>query len=273
MPSCSRRSRKRPEERYETAAALADDIERHLNGQPVIAQPDSRPYRLRKFIARNRIAVAAGSAIVIALGIGLGAALWQASVARAGARATAMNEFVLSLIRQADPRASQASKAADLEMLKAIEQRIEKEFKGNAVELLQLRMAVGDAYQGRGRREAARLVTRRAVEEAQASLPPDDLRLLKARAAGASYMQADDQMVKDIDSLIERLRSAGPAAAEALVDALLARVQAARHFGRRPGITWDSQYTDSREAFDLAGHHLGAGSGSNYKPPVRWQPF
>ena len=37
-----------PAERYQSAAALADDLESYLAGQPVKAQPDSRAYRLRQ---------------------------------------------------------------------------------------------------------------------------------------------------------------------------------------------------------------------------------
>src|SRR5262249_30656648 len=44
--------KREPAERYQTAAALADDLEAYLAGQPVKAQPDRRAYRLRKFIAR-----------------------------------------------------------------------------------------------------------------------------------------------------------------------------------------------------------------------------
>ena len=51
--------KKRPEERYATVNAFADDIERYLQGRPVAARPDSAWYRLKKFVARNRLAVAA----------------------------------------------------------------------------------------------------------------------------------------------------------------------------------------------------------------------
>ena len=74
--------KREPAERYQTAAALADDLERFLDGQPVQARPDSRAYRLRKFVQRNALPVAAGSAVLIALGVGLGVALWQADAAR-----------------------------------------------------------------------------------------------------------------------------------------------------------------------------------------------
>ena len=48
--------------RYETAIALAQDIERFLNHEAVAAGPPSAAYRLRKFVRRNRAALAtAGS--------------------------------------------------------------------------------------------------------------------------------------------------------------------------------------------------------------------
>jgi serine/threonine protein kinase len=53
--------------RYETAAAFANDVERFLNHQPVVARPPTAGYRLRKFIRRNRVAVAAASVAVTAL--------------------------------------------------------------------------------------------------------------------------------------------------------------------------------------------------------------
>ena len=260
--------KREPAERYQTAAALADDLERFLDGQPVQAQPDSRAYRLRKFVQRNTLPVAAGSAVLIALGIGLGVALWQANEARTQAdvarnqaeRATALNTFVLSLIQQADPNASQSSKAADLAMLSSIEQRIDAEFKGSADQLVQLRVTVGDAYLERGKAAAARRVYRRAIAEAETTLPANHLGLLKARVAGAHHIVADDEALQSIDATIEMLRQAGPAGIEPLIDALLARVASARTFGRRPGMTWDSLYADSREAHDLAGRHFGAGS-------------
>jgi serine/threonine protein kinase/tetratricopeptide (TPR) repeat protein len=54
--------------RYATADELAADIQRHLTGQPVSAAPPSTAYRVRKFVRRNRAAVAAVS-LVTAVGL------------------------------------------------------------------------------------------------------------------------------------------------------------------------------------------------------------
>ena len=205
--------------------------------------------------------MAAGSAVLIALGIGLGVALWQANEARdQAARATALNTFVLGLIQQFDPRASQASKAADLALLSSIERRIDAEFKGGADQLLQLRVTVGNAYRERGQLAAARRVYRRAIVEAETTLPANDVGLLKARVARAWFAIADDEALQSIDTTIELLRQSGPAGIEPLIDALLARVDSASVIGWRPGMTWDLLYADSREAYDLAVRHFGAGS-------------
>jgi serine/threonine-protein kinase len=100
-----------PEQRYATVNAFADDIERHLDGRVVLAQPDSRAYRLRKFVARNRLTVSAVAGVMGALVVGAGVALWQAQVARAEraaalaqqARSEASLGFLQSLLQQASP--------------------------------------------------------------------------------------------------------------------------------------------------------------------------
>jgi non-specific serine/threonine protein kinase/serine/threonine-protein kinase len=72
-----------PATRYATAAELAEDVGRYLEGQPVLAQGDRAAYRAAKFVRRHRLGVAATAAGVVALAAGLAVALWQARVARA----------------------------------------------------------------------------------------------------------------------------------------------------------------------------------------------
>ncbi|CAN5407414.1 hypothetical protein BH10ACI3_BH10ACI3_20950 [soil metagenome] len=70
--------RKDPSRRYSSVEQLAADISRHLDGQPVLARPDTFSYRLEKFIARNRISVAAAAIVLLTLIAGIAASSWQA---------------------------------------------------------------------------------------------------------------------------------------------------------------------------------------------------
>ena len=62
---------KERERRYDSARALADEVERYLRNEPVIAGPPSAAYRIRKFVRRNMLAVASAGAIVVLLVAGV----------------------------------------------------------------------------------------------------------------------------------------------------------------------------------------------------------
>jgi serine/threonine protein kinase len=74
--------KKAPGERYPTAAAMADDLRRHLDGIPVSAAPDTIGYRASKFVSRHRLSVGAASATLLVLLAGVAATSWQAYEAR-----------------------------------------------------------------------------------------------------------------------------------------------------------------------------------------------
>jgi eukaryotic-like serine/threonine-protein kinase len=74
--------KKDPAERYPSAAALADDLQRHLRHEPVQARPDTIGYRVSKFARRNSGGVAAGVAIALGLIATTSFALTQMSEAR-----------------------------------------------------------------------------------------------------------------------------------------------------------------------------------------------
>jgi serine/threonine-protein kinase len=118
--------RREPDRRYASAAAFADDLRRWLDGRPVAAQADTATYRLRKFVARHRLAVGSASAVLLALIAGFGTALWQANVAREQARraeaeaaraereaakSDRVAEFMASLLGAADPMARETTEA------------------------------------------------------------------------------------------------------------------------------------------------------------------
>jgi tetratricopeptide (TPR) repeat protein/predicted Ser/Thr protein kinase len=72
---------KDPDRRYPSAAALADDIERYLTDQPIVARPAGTIYRLRKFTKRNKAVVGGVIAVFVVLLLGIAATSWWASAA------------------------------------------------------------------------------------------------------------------------------------------------------------------------------------------------
>ncbi len=100
-----------PQRRYASAGAMADDIERHLQGQPVAAHPPSPWYRTRKFIRRHRGGVAVTALLVLGILASLGAALWQGRVARQeAARANTVRDFMVDLLRRTTPATAQSER-------------------------------------------------------------------------------------------------------------------------------------------------------------------
>jgi serine/threonine-protein kinase len=74
--------RKEPRRRYGSAELLAEDIERHLDGLPVLARHPSRAYYLGKFLKRHRTAVSLGVIAALSLVAGTGVAVKQTAAAR-----------------------------------------------------------------------------------------------------------------------------------------------------------------------------------------------
>ena len=64
--------------RYETANGLANDIQRYLNDEPVVACPPSATYRFRKFARKNKRLFLTTAAVALALLVGTAVATWQA---------------------------------------------------------------------------------------------------------------------------------------------------------------------------------------------------
>jgi WD40 repeat protein/tRNA A-37 threonylcarbamoyl transferase component Bud32 len=80
---------KEPAERYESAAALADDLERWLAGEPIHARPIGPGERLRRWCRRNPAVAALTAAVALALALGTVVSLWFAFQAQQNAHAAA----------------------------------------------------------------------------------------------------------------------------------------------------------------------------------------
>lgn len=117
--------KKSPSARYATASAFAADLQHYLTGDVVQAQPDSRWYRLRKLVGRNRLVVGATALVMASLFSGAAVALWQASVATnnlqlaniASARAQTEARRAESQAERANTEATRADAASKRAML------------------------------------------------------------------------------------------------------------------------------------------------------------
>lgn len=100
-----------PGRRYPSAEQLAEDLRRLLEGEPVLAHPPGRLYRLSKLVRRNwaaSIAVAAGLTLVLALSVTallLANRALSAADAETKARASAeqINRFLNQVLASAAP--------------------------------------------------------------------------------------------------------------------------------------------------------------------------
>lgn len=108
--------------RYATAAAMADDLTRYLNDEPVAARPPALSYRAGKFVRRHRVQVVAAALVALAIvggAIAAGVGLVRANRAEARARqeaATArqISEFLTGLFSASDPNTGGATTLREL---------------------------------------------------------------------------------------------------------------------------------------------------------------
>ncbi len=77
---------KDPQARYASAAALGDDLRRHLRREPVRARPEAFAYVARRFVQRHRLSVAFAGLATFALVAGTVVSLGQARAAREAER-------------------------------------------------------------------------------------------------------------------------------------------------------------------------------------------
>jgi serine/threonine protein kinase len=72
---CLKAMAKAPSRRYATARELADDLRRHLRGEPICARPVGRAERLGRWCRRNPVA----ASLLIAVTLGSGSGMWHLS--------------------------------------------------------------------------------------------------------------------------------------------------------------------------------------------------
>jgi eukaryotic-like serine/threonine-protein kinase len=90
--------------RYATPSALADDIGRYLNNEPVLARPASTSYRMRKYIGRNRYAVISATTLfLLVIGFAIAQTVQLRKITRERDRANRITDFMTGMFKVSDP--------------------------------------------------------------------------------------------------------------------------------------------------------------------------
>jgi len=209
-----------PAQRYRSAAALADDLQRWLAHRPVAARGEDRGYRLRRLLRRHWPAFAAGAA-GLALAVAGGAyhlqrldrELAQTRAARDAAataqrradtqreRAEATAEYFVDLFKQARPRQTEGGEVSARELLAASLEQLLRERERDPRVRASLLAANGRAWSYLGRMEEADRAAAAAIGLMRADPGADAETLLKTRMRRIGYLhhlQRSDQAQQEL---------------------------------------------------------------------------
>jgi eukaryotic-like serine/threonine-protein kinase len=224
--------KKSPDARYASVLAMADDIQRHLAQQPVLARPDSRAYRWHRFVARHRLGVAAGTALTVSVLGGAGVALWQAHQARTErAHAQEVKHFIATMLHEASPyRRAEIQPLTALDLVRGADKRLAQAVGQQPEVHAELASVIVESLLTLGDNESAASSAARAVAHADATLGPGHPLTWHLRAQHAQMLRLRGRAAEaqaELDQLLPRMRAQGAAAPDWLITAL--QVQAMLH--------------------------------------------
>ena len=164
--------------RYQSPAALAEDLRRFRDGRPILARPDSARYRFRKFVSRNRTAVGVAVATALAL---VGATVFSVvqmqdaraqrnAAVRAARRAVAMSE--LQGVLAGDARGPDGQPLSTAARIALAERLLVRQFRGEPWLVADVLIDLSERFAEAGDLPAQRRMLTRALSMArQANLP------------------------------------------------------------------------------------------------------
>ena len=184
---------KDPSRRYGSVAEFAEDIDRYLEGRPVLAQSDSLLYRAKKFGSRHRVGVIAAAVVLVSLVGGAIATAWQAQRVRVqaaiasdeAAKAQRVADLMVDIFRLSDPSQSLGETMTAREVLDEGAARIQREFGDQPLVKAQLLTRVAGVYGNLGLLDRGEALVREAIE-LQLAEREDSL------IVGESYSQLGD---------------------------------------------------------------------------------
>lgn len=172
--------RPEPAGRYPSAQALADDIQRFLDGQPVLAQAQTWSYRLSKFVGRNRAAVVLAALLMLSLVAFAVTAALQAQRLREE-RNTALQEqaraeeavaFVEHVFQTQNPHSEAATRAGMKDLLDTQQRRVLTELSHQPELQVRLSSTLGLIYQNQGFFPEARELLEHSLDQAREAHGP-----------------------------------------------------------------------------------------------------
>ena len=205
--------------RYETANALAADLQRYLANEPISARPPSTYYRFRKFVRRHRggVAAAAIAGTALVAGAVFSAISWRRAAHEAAA-AREVTAFLTQLFSVSDPGEARGSVITAREILDRGSRRVRDELASQPVLQQRLMGTMGRVYQSLGLYAAADSLLRDALKVSEREFGPNDTSVATtlnalgdvARARG-DYARAEQDYTR---ALAIRERKTGPKSIE-----------------------------------------------------------
>jgi eukaryotic-like serine/threonine-protein kinase len=155
--------RKEPDRRYPSVEALADDLNRHLLGQPVRARQGDWRYNTAKFLRRHLVSVAAVAVAFLGLALFAGVMFWENhrielardATAQERDRAQQVSAFLVDVFSQADPFNAQGKEPTAKDLLDRGAEKISGNLGLQPEVRAQLLESIGLAYRRQGLSERA----------------------------------------------------------------------------------------------------------------------
>ncbi|MEA3196666.1 MAG: eukaryotic-like serine/threonine-protein kinase, partial [Gammaproteobacteria bacterium] len=224
--------RKEPDRRYPSVEALADDLNRHLLGQPVRARHGDWRYNTTKFLRRHLLAVAGVAAAFLGLALFGGAMFWQThriemardATAQERDRAQQVSAFLVDVFSQADPFNAQGKEPTAKDLLDRGAEKISGNSNLQPEVRAQLLESIGLAYRRQGLSERAIPLFEQAVAIRRQERPLDNGHVAVALAnlaralTDASHLISAEAYLEQAVALSE---SGGNAQATATADILV----------------------------------------------------
>jgi serine/threonine protein kinase/Tfp pilus assembly protein PilF len=171
--------KKRPQERYASVTALAEDIRRYLRYEPIGARPDALAYRTAKFVRRNRAGLAMTAAMILLFAALVGFYTMRLRAERDRARRAAdkaakVSALLTDLLTGADPYATRPPTEPTVrEVLDAGARRAEKELADEPELRAEMLMVIGRTYYRMGAYDTARPLLEEALAAARRAHGPE----------------------------------------------------------------------------------------------------